>query len=196
MHPIRTFALATAAVSALALAGCTVHGTTGAAYGYSTYPSGYVVYDSSAPLYVESYPRYWYNGSYAYLVGDRWYVRYGGGWGYLSHEPSALYGYRAQRYRQYGFSSPPVYGRAPPAYGQSTPYVAPPAYGRPVPYGGPPAYGRPAPYGAPPVHGGGPPAYRPPSAPMPHVSPGPAPYAPRGAPPPTFRGGFPRPHHR
>lgn len=63
------------------LAGCTLHGTTGASYGYSR---GYVVVDGVPPANIQSYPRYSYDGTYVYLVGDRWYRPYGGGWGYLS----------------------------------------------------------------------------------------------------------------
>lgn len=170
MLSIRSLAIATVAATALGLAGCYGYSTTGVAY---SYPSGAVsvgaIYDPYAPYGIEYYPRYPYGGSYAYLVGSRWYVRYGTGWGYLPHEPYPLYSYRVQRYNPY------VY-QAPPAYRVPTPYVAPPPY-------------RPAPYAAPPAYRPGPPAFSPAPipAPAPRIAPPSTYHLPPSAPPPTLR---------
>jgi len=55
-----------------------------------------VVYVDAAPVNIELYPHYEYNGGYAYYVDGRWYHRGPRGWGYYRQEPPAL-----QRQRGY-----------------------------------------------------------------------------------------------
>ncbi len=88
-----------------------------------------VVYDDEPTLEIATYPRYYYDGMYVYLVGDRWYYNSGGHWVYYRNEPPGLYRYRATYYSRYGYREPPRYG-APPAYRGR--YVPPHAYRGPV----------------------------------------------------------------
>jgi hypothetical protein len=83
--------------------------------GYDTAYAEYV------PPDIYAYPHVWYEGGYAYLVGDRWYYPSRAGWVVLRQEPSPLYRYRAE-----------VRYRAAPGYGRTHPQAAPPAY-RPSP---------------------------------------------------------------
>jgi hypothetical protein len=75
------------------------------------YPSGYYggYYDdyppdayiaTTAPVYYDGYPTYWYHG--------RWFYRNGGGWAHYDHEPRALYGRR--------IAAPPVRRNYEPAF--------------------------------------------------------------------------------
>ncbi|MRG93390.1 hypothetical protein [Polyangium spumosum] len=120
----------------------------GSVYGYSVVDPGGVPYD------IYNYPSYFWNGSYAYLVGSSWYYPHGGNWVVFQDEPWDLYQYRRSRpvqvappaarypaYREY--YPPPRRYRAPdvrtyPAYRapryQTRPPVqtAPPAYRRPA----------------------------------------------------------------
>jgi hypothetical protein len=89
--------------------------------GYAT------VYADNVPVDIYTYPHVYYGGSYAYLVGDRWYYPSGGGWVVMRGEPPELYRYRSTYVR-----------RAPPAYpgyrrGYEPRQYAPPAYGYPPP---------------------------------------------------------------
>jgi len=88
---------------------------TAACYAEAEYPVG-VTWTTGAPVYVESYPRVWYDGGWAYWSGDRWYWNRGGRWGTFYSEPPQLYRYRTYSappaFRTY---RPPVY-RSPPAY--------------------------------------------------------------------------------
>ena len=79
--------------------------------GYAT------VYADTVPADIYGYPHVWYEGGYAYLVGDRWFYPSTSGWVVLRGEPAPLYRYRAY----YGYRGGPAYGRtirqpAPPAY--------------------------------------------------------------------------------
>jgi hypothetical protein len=109
---IRAFATAGFLTVAAAVSGCTAQVYPPTVGGYTT------VYATSVPPDMTIYPRVSYAGSYAYLVGNRWYYPSRGNWVVLRQEPPELYRYR-------------------------TTYVAPPAYARPAP----PGYGRPAPPG-------------------------------------------------
>jgi hypothetical protein len=95
------------------------------------YPTVYAEY---VPPDVYAYPHVWYEGGYAYLVGDRWYYPSRAGWVVLREEPVPLYRYRAG----YRYRTVPGYGRtvrqpAPPAYRVSPPGVSPPRYRPPPP---------------------------------------------------------------
>jgi hypothetical protein len=129
MHLVRRLALSApltllaALASVPALSGCAVRASPPVVGGYAT------VYADGVPADIYAYPHVWYDGGYAYLVNDRWYYPYGGGWVVLRHEPAELYGYRRD-YRA------PEYGRTvrqPPApvYRETAPrgyrQVAPPA---------------------------------------------------------------------
>jgi hypothetical protein len=111
MQFARAFGLS-ALLSALACAaaGCVVRAAPPVVGGYAT------VYADDVPPNIYSYPHVWYDGGYAYLVGDQWYYPSGGGWVMLRGEPRELYRYRSDY----------VYGRtyrqaAPPAYGPQGP---------------------------------------------------------------------------
>jgi hypothetical protein len=87
--------------------------------GYATF------YAQTVPANVYSYPHVWYDGGYAYLVGDLWYYPSTSGWVVLRREPPELYRYRSA----YGYPGPGYDGRtyrqaAPPAY--TAPYGYPP----------------------------------------------------------------------
>jgi hypothetical protein len=152
------------------------------------YYDGYaVVYEDDAPYDVYSYPRYQHNGTYVYLVGDRWYYRSSSGWAYYRDEPPALWHHRRSYYGTYGYAAPPAYG-APPA---ARVYAPPPAY---APAASPayapaasPAYAPAAPAYAPaasPAYGPAPAANAPPPAGATAPHPGYAP-PPQAAPPPV-----------
>lgn len=115
----------------LALSGCTVEAEPPAVGGYAT------LYAQDVPPDIYAYPHVYYDGGYAYLVGDQWFYPYAGRWVVLRREPPALYryrvgygrglyygGYGGHGYR--GYYQPGV-NLAPPA--------APPAhyYGQPPP---------------------------------------------------------------
>ncbi|WP_437307203.1 hypothetical protein [Sorangium sp. So ce388] len=53
-----------------------------------------VVHVSSAPVYIETYPRVYYRGTYVYYVDGRWYYPSRHGWVYYRDEPRALVHYR------------------------------------------------------------------------------------------------------
>jgi hypothetical protein len=119
--------------AALALSGC---------YGYTSVgaevPIGVpVVLADEVPLYLETYPRYYYGGAYVYLAGGRWYYPSGGRWYVLREEPPPLARYRASLPPRYYAPTYRGYPISPPVRR----YTAPPAYsypgGRRVP---PPAY--------------------------------------------------------
>jgi hypothetical protein len=89
-----------------------------------SYPDYDVQYIQGPPVAsIEAYPHYYYRGSYAYWVHDRWYQRTPQGWAVYRHEPPEL-----SRYRPYVQAAPP----APRTYG------VPPGYGTPPTYGVPP----------------------------------------------------------
>ena len=117
--------------SAAVLPGCTVEAEPPAVGGYAT------VYTDSVPADIYGYPHVYYDGGYAYLVGDQWYYPYAGRWVVLRSEPPALYQYRVgyARGRYYGGYRGGYYPHR--NYVQPGVNVAPPArpsyYGRPPP---------------------------------------------------------------
>jgi hypothetical protein len=110
----------------VALPACAVRAYPPAVGGYAT------VYADSVPDDIYAYPHVYYDGGYAYLVGDSWYYPNGGSWVTLRGEPPELYRYRVNYRSAYG---PGYYGYAPqPGYRAVPRYnVAPPAYGYPPP---------------------------------------------------------------
>jgi hypothetical protein len=88
------------ALGALAIgsAGCYARVGTGAAVVYDE-P---VVAVDTVPVYIESYPRYTYNGSVVYLVDGRWYHRDRGRWVAYRVEPRALASVRVSYESKYG----------------------------------------------------------------------------------------------
>jgi hypothetical protein len=106
----------------IALPACVVHAGPPPIGGYDT------VYADGVPTDIYGYPHVWYEGGYAYLVGDRWYYPSSSGWLVLRSEPPELYRYRSS----YRVRSAPPVGQtyrqaAPPAYPQPAPYLPPPA---------------------------------------------------------------------
>ncbi|WP_082363389.1 hypothetical protein [Chondromyces crocatus] len=89
---VRRALLLLAAVTGIALSGCTgTLGTSGAiVYGYPT------VYADAEPVMVETYPRVMYRGSYAYLVDGNWYYRNQNRWVVFQQEPPELHRYRSR----------------------------------------------------------------------------------------------------
>jgi hypothetical protein len=118
----RVLARLVTAAALAALPGCLVASEPPAVGGFAT------VYAQSVPADIYGYPHVWYEGGYAYLVGDRWYYPSSGGWVILRGEPAPLY-----RYRQaYGYRGAPSYGTtirqaAPPAPPVYQPVYPPPA---------------------------------------------------------------------
>ncbi|XYH98590.1 hypothetical protein ACMHYB_02170 [Sorangium sp. So ce1128] len=53
-----------------------------------------VVHVAAAPVYIETYPRVYYRGTYVYYVDGRWYYPSRHGWVYYRDEPRALVHYR------------------------------------------------------------------------------------------------------
>jgi hypothetical protein len=115
--PIRltTRALAIAGALVLAPLATACAGTYGydAVYGYEAVPATVV------PPTIEAYPRTYYRGSYAYLVGDQWYYPTQRGWMVFREEPRELGRFRTQM----APAAPRV--RAMPAPGYAYPPVAP-----------------------------------------------------------------------
>jgi hypothetical protein len=74
--------------AAVATAGCSTRSP--AVGGYAT------AYAPEVPAGVYGYPHVWFDGGYAYLVGDRWYYPMRGTtrWVVLRAEPPELYRYR------------------------------------------------------------------------------------------------------
>ncbi|WP_437754770.1 hypothetical protein [Sorangium sp. So ce1389] len=93
---VARFALAAAAlgVGASLLTGCL--GTV-ATEGFvvSGYPAARV---EAVPVEIAAYPRVYFRGTYAYLVGDEWYYPTNRGWVVFEEEPVELRRYR-QTYR-------------------------------------------------------------------------------------------------
>lgn len=83
-----------ALVGALGLAALTsaCAGTYGleVVHGYRAVPAAIV------PATIEAYPRTYYRGSYAYLVGDKWYYPTDRGWMVFREEPRELSRYRRE----------------------------------------------------------------------------------------------------
>src|SRR5262249_51543907 len=110
-----------------ALSGCAVEAEPPFVGGYAT------VYAAGVPPDIYAYPHVYYQGSYAYLVGDQWYYPYSGRWVELRSEPPALYRYRI------GYPRGGYYGGRFRRYYQPGVNVAPPAapparyYGQPPP---------------------------------------------------------------
>ncbi len=104
------------ALGAVLLAGCSVHGRTGARV-YAEPPVGTVTI-TSAPLYYDAYPHTYYDGRVVYYVDGRWgYPAGSGRWTYYQQEPPPLV-----RYRTTIQSAPP----AAPRYTSPPPRSAPP----------------------------------------------------------------------
>jgi len=91
------FALALGLV-ALSATGCVARVRGGAVVEY-TEP---YVEVSSVPVYVESYPSYYYNGGYAYLVDGQWYYQSRGHWVTFRSEPRPLATVRVTYEAKYG----------------------------------------------------------------------------------------------
>jgi hypothetical protein len=72
---------------ALGAAGCYA-AAGGVVYGYP------VAEVEVVPVEIATYPRYYYRGSYAYLVDGRWYYRSGARWVVFESEPPELRSYR------------------------------------------------------------------------------------------------------
>jgi len=109
--------------------GATVPLGYGSIYGYSVVDAGGVPYD------IYDYPSYYWNGSYAYLVGSSWYYPMSGGWVVFQDEPWDLYQYRRSQPVQ--VAPPAVQYPAYPAYRGSPAYRSPgyrtyPAYQTPA----------------------------------------------------------------
>jgi len=68
-------------------------------YGYP--PDAYIA--TTAPVYYDGYPTYWYNGG--------WYYRAGGRWNHFDREPPALYDRRVH--------APPARRNYEPAFGRA-----------------------------------------------------------------------------
>lgn len=117
--------LAAPALLGLALTGCAVEAEPPAVGGYAT------VYATDVPPDVYAYPHVYYDGGYAYLVGDQWYYPYAGRWVVLRSEPPALYRYRVGYGRGYYYGGYGRYGYR--RYYQPGVNVAPRYYGRPPP---------------------------------------------------------------
>lgn len=112
---------------ALGLSGCTVEAEPPAVGGYAT------VYAGAVPPDIYAYPHVYYDGGYAYLVGDQWYYPYGEQWVVLRREPPVLYRYRLG-YARGGFYGGYRSGYYHPYSARPRVNVAPPAYyGRPPP---------------------------------------------------------------
>jgi len=108
---------ASAVVAALALgaSGCTLSaGTQGElVYGHP------VVRVDAPPPDIQVYPRVYYQGGYAYLVGDAWYYYTPRGWVYFRSEPRELaerrvYVQQRGRPGRPSTASPPRYYEEPP----------------------------------------------------------------------------------
>jgi hypothetical protein len=91
------FHLCSTTLLALLLTSC--YGTTrvegGVVYDYP------VVQVEAAPMHIDTYPRVYYRGNYAYLVEGRWYYPTASGWVVFRQEPEVLSSYRVRYYRQY-----------------------------------------------------------------------------------------------
>ena len=121
MHTARPLRIAAVISALLSLPGCTVRTYPPTVAGYAT------VYASDVPVDIYAYPHVYYEGGYAYLVGDRWYYPTGGGWVVLRGEPPELHRYRTI-YVQRAPSAYPGYHR-----GYEERQYAPPAYSYPPP---------------------------------------------------------------
>ena len=118
--------LAAIAVTLVALGGAL---TLTGCYGSYGVEADYPVAVGAVPADIYGYPSYAYGGTTVYLVGDRWYYPYGGGWHAFRSEPAELGRYRASiggyygpGYRGYG-----GYRAAYPGY-QGGVYRGAPAY--------------------------------------------------------------------
>ena len=118
---------AAVALAGLALSGCTVEAEPPVVGGYAT------VYAADVPPDIYGYPHVYYDGGYAYLVGDQWFYPYEGRWVMLRSEPPALYRYRVG-YARGGYYGGGVYRRYYRP-GVNVAPAAPPAryYSRPPP---------------------------------------------------------------
>ena len=97
------------ALGAVAMGGCAARVQTGAAVVYG-YP---VARAEVVPVEIATYPRVYYRGSYAYLVGSRWYYPTARGWVVFRQEPVELARYRGElertRVRRLPAERPPRY---------------------------------------------------------------------------------------
>lgn len=82
-------------LSGLASAGCTATVGGELVYGHPVYEAEVV------PVEIETYPRVYYGGGYAYLVEDRWYYQGPRGWVIFREEPRELYRYRSSLPREH-----------------------------------------------------------------------------------------------
>ncbi len=109
----RLAGVALAGALALSLPACEAEVAPPVVGGYAT------AYVDTVPSDIEAYPHVYYEGSYAYLVGDQWYWSGPRGWVVLRGEPAPLVRYRATwGYGRPGYRNAPYYrGRsyAPPA---------------------------------------------------------------------------------
>jgi hypothetical protein len=112
MRPLLARSFGTIAVLAAfaSLSACAIRAAPPFVGGYAT------VYADTVPADIYAYPHVWYEGGYAYLVGERWYYPSSSGWVVLRSEPAPLF-----RYRSY-------YVRGVPSYGRTIRQAPPPAY--------------------------------------------------------------------
>lgn len=118
--------LVVGAVSAAALALCASGCVARADYDVEPVYAYPTVAVEAPPAYT-SYPRYYYNGRYAYLVGDQWYYDSPNGWVMFQSEPRVLaerrvhihraeprrHRHRQERPRYYEERRAPAYPQAP-----------------------------------------------------------------------------------
>jgi hypothetical protein len=101
MNRARLLAIAAATLLAMS-GGCAPRARYTVVYGYAAY------YPDEVPKQIGEYPHVEYEGSFAYLVGSRWFYAAPHGWVVFREEPAAL--------RRFRTSEPPPYvHEAPPA---------------------------------------------------------------------------------
>ncbi len=99
MNPTRTLGPVVLLAALAGLPACAARVYPPTVGGYAT------VYADSVPPDIYAHPHVYYEGSYAYLVGDTWYYPSSGGWVVLTREPAPLYRYRST----YVQHAPPAY---------------------------------------------------------------------------------------
>lgn len=82
-------------LSALSSVGCTATLGGELVYGHPVYVA------ETVPVELETYPRVYYRGGYAYLAEDRWYYQGPRGWVIFREEPRELYRYRTALPREH-----------------------------------------------------------------------------------------------
>ena len=95
-------------LSGLASAGCTASVGGELVYGHPVYVA------ETVPVEIETYPRVYYRGGYAYLAEDHWYYYGPRGWVVFREEPRELYRYRTSLPREHRARRAPPPPRARP----------------------------------------------------------------------------------